>query len=225
MVKRVYDSVSRMDTRQILPNLPQAAKLLFIRLRSLGDTVLSTPIYSALKSWRPDLRISVLVEHPYEEILLNNPDLEAVWSIPSGNSGETWKWAVRLRTIQRIRSGKFACCINLHGGTTSCLLTGLGGSRYRVGLRNFRHSFCYNARIQLPFGPKGGTRQHTVEYQMEWLYALGLPHGDIPALRLIPDPALEVPVMRKLEQVGIDLDSPYAVIQPTSMFLARSGPM
>lgn len=210
-----------MNTRQILPNLPQAAKLLFVRLRSLGDTILSTPLYSALKSWRPDLRISVLVERPYEELLLNNPDLRSVISIPRGQSGDVWSWWARLKTLHRIRSERFDCCINLHGGSTSALLTGLGGSRYKVGLQTFRYNFCYNVGLQSPFHAGKGLKQHTVEYQVEWLYALGMPPREIPPLRLTPDPALEATVTHKLAEAGIDLLLPYTVIQPTSTFSTK----
>jgi len=210
-----------MDTRVILPNLPQAAKLLFIRLRSLGDTILSTPLYTALKMWRPDLRISVLVEQPYDQILLDNPDLESVLSIPGEDIKGAGRWAVRLKTIQTIRAGEFDCCINLHGGSTSSLLTGLSGSPYRVGLESFRYGFCYNVRIEPPVLPDRGLKLHTVQYQNEWLQALGLPLGDIPPMRLIPNESLEMEVARKLAGTGINLRSSYAVIQPTSKFLTK----
>ena len=210
-----------MDTRVILPNLPQAAKLLFIRLRSLGDTILSTPLYTALRMWRPDLRISVLVEQPYDQILLDNPDLESVLSIPGENTNGVGRWAVRLKTIHMIRSGRFACCINLHGGSTSSLLTALSGSRYRVGLESFRYGFCYNVRIEPLVFPHPGSKLHTVQYQNEWLQALGMPRADIPPMRLIPDESREMEVTRKLAEAGIDLRSSYVVIQPTSKFFTK----
>jgi heptosyltransferase-3 len=210
-----------MNTAQILPNLPRAAKLLFVRLRSLGDTLLSTPLYAALKGWRPDLRISALVESPYDEVVRNNPDLDEVLSLPAVHEQKYPKWLARWKTLQQIRWRRFDCCINLHGGSTSGLLTGLSGSAYRVGHRGFRNNFCYNVRINLPPQLEKENRQHTVEYQMDWLYALGMPHGDIPPLKLVPDPSWEIPTTSKLTEAGIDLSSPYAVIQPTSKFATK----
>ena len=75
-----------MNPAQILPGLRPAASILFIRLRSLGDILLSTPLYAALKAWRPDLQLSALVEEPYQELLLRNPDLKHVFSVPSSEN-------------------------------------------------------------------------------------------------------------------------------------------
>ena len=53
----------------LLPELASGAKVLFIRLRSLGDTILSTPLFAALKAWRPDLQLAALVENPFDQVL------------------------------------------------------------------------------------------------------------------------------------------------------------
>jgi len=45
-----------------LAGLPEGARVLVIRLRSMGDTVLMTPALRLLHDWRPDLRVSVLSE-------------------------------------------------------------------------------------------------------------------------------------------------------------------
>src|SRR5580704_2343817 len=46
----------------LLPDLPRNANVLIVRLRSIGDVVLTLPALQALHDWRPDLRIHVLVE-------------------------------------------------------------------------------------------------------------------------------------------------------------------
>ena len=47
---------------EILPNLAHGAEILLVRLRSLGDIVLTTPSIEALHTFRPDLRIVVAVD-------------------------------------------------------------------------------------------------------------------------------------------------------------------
>ena len=314
-----------MNPAQILPGLRPAASILFIRLRSLGDILLSTPLYAALKAWRPDLQLSALVEEPYQELLLRNPDLKHVFSVPSsenppyqggkapqalggvpledavqfieghppappskggivhfhalwrrfggvGNSSENppsrrggspWAagrvsgssrrdiplqrgncpfssavaaqpgmknssgrtalslLAARMAVLRRIRLEGFDCCINLHGGSTSGWFTWLSRATYRVGLRNFRHRFCYNVRIELK--PKSGleSKQHTVEHQMQWLHSLGMPEAAISPLQVFPDPGVESRVEARLMQQGIDPTASYCVIQPTSKFYTK----
>jgi lipopolysaccharide heptosyltransferase II len=206
---------------QILPQLPSGARILFVRLRSLGDVLLSTPLFAALKDWRRDLRLSVLVEEPHHEVLLGNPDLESTFVLPL-TTGAVSLWMARARTLSRIRAEEFACCINLHGGTTSAWLTWLSRARYRVGLRGFRHAFCYNVRLELQAGVSSiNAKRHTVEYQIEWLRALGMPAGEIPPLRVCPDAAIESQVRSMLDRHGIDFSSPYCVIQPTSKFQTK----
>ncbi|MBE0656669.1 MAG: lipopolysaccharide heptosyltransferase family protein, partial [Bryobacteraceae bacterium] len=46
----------------VLDELPPGARVLFIRLRSLGDCVLTTPAIALLHAHRPDLQIAVMVE-------------------------------------------------------------------------------------------------------------------------------------------------------------------
>src|SRR5437899_10486491 len=46
----------------LLPGLPLRANVLIVRLRSIGDVVLTLPALQALHAWRPDLRIHMLVE-------------------------------------------------------------------------------------------------------------------------------------------------------------------
>src|SRR5215831_8411693 len=176
-----------MNSLSILPQFPLGAKILFIRLRSMGDTVLSTPLFAAMREWRPDLQLSVLMEEPNQEVLMHNPDIKSIFLLPSTGRRGLSLQAARVSNLARIRAQQFTCCINLHGGTTSAWFTWLSGARHRVGLSSFRNSFCYNVRVDLPTRPLDAKR-HTVEYQMEWLHTLGLPPGKIPALRIFPDP-------------------------------------
>jgi len=217
---QIYVTVSGMTHTDLLRSLSPGSRVLFIRLRSLGDTVLSTPLYKALKAWRPDLRIAVLVESPNGEVLKRNPDIDQVLTIPEVQNFFS-SLVSRAAALREIRASRFACCINLHGGSTSAWLALLSGSIHRVGLKGFRNAFAYTHALDVPTRKADGTKWHTVEYQMEWLRQLGLPDGVIPPLRVIPPPELEVPVRRYLEGLGVKPDSRYAVIHPTSKFFTK----
>src|SRR5688572_16050716 len=102
-----------MNTTRILPELPSGAKILFIRLRSLDDTVLSTPLYAALKEWRPDLQLSILVEEPNDEVLAGNLHVCRVFSLPVHSLHRLPLLAQRYAVLRRLRKERFHCCINL----------------------------------------------------------------------------------------------------------------
>ena len=101
----------------LLPSLPPGAEILIIRLRSLGDVVLLTPALAALHAWRPDLRISVLVERAWRAVLEGNPAISEIL-IARGF----------VATALDLRRQKFPIVFNQHGGPTSAFLTAASGA-------------------------------------------------------------------------------------------------
>jgi len=53
-------------------------KILLVRLRSIGDTVLSTPSIFALKRFLPDVEVDILVEDWVAPVLANHPHVNKV---------------------------------------------------------------------------------------------------------------------------------------------------
>ena len=150
-----------------------------IRLRSLGDTVLTTPALALLKRHRPDLRVVVVLEKPFGEVLDGNPDVAAVISLQRGAGvGD------RFQAVRLIRQEKPSLCLNLHGGSTSAWLTALSGARFRAGFEHFRPVLPYNVRIPRAQGILGrgdDTGVHTAEHHASAMFHLGLPVSETPA--------------------------------------------
>ena len=105
-----------------LEQLPSGSRVAVIRLRSLGDCVLTTPALEILKQSRPDLRIAVIVERRFASVFEGNPDIAEILE-PS------------VSAIARFRP---ALALNLHGGTRSMVLTAGSGARLRAGFAHFR---------------------------------------------------------------------------------------
>jgi ADP-heptose:LPS heptosyltransferase len=152
-----------------LEDLPRASQVAILRLRSLGDCVLTTPALHLLKSARPDLRIAIAVEDRFREIFEANPDVDAI--LPP-QLGAVRAWKPRL-------------CLNLHGGTRSAWLTALSGARRRAGYGHFRHQFVYNGRIPRAQQILHVDRKvHTAEHAASAMFWLGVPLTEIPRARL-----------------------------------------
>jgi len=62
--------------RNVLERLEPSARVAIVRLRSLGDCVLTTPGISLLKQARPDLQIAVVVEPAFAPVFEGNPDID-----------------------------------------------------------------------------------------------------------------------------------------------------
>ena len=191
------------DPATLLPSLPQGAEILIIRLRSLGDLVLETPAIAALHSWRPDLRINVLVEPRFAPVLEGNPAITEL--IHSRGLGET-----ALDLLRR----KFPIVFNQHGGPRSAMLTGASGSPLRVGWAGYQYSFLYNVTVPDAREFYGAPAVHTVEHRISQFYFTGLPRGPIPRAQVVAQPDAIARVEGNLAEKGIAAGTPYAVLQP-----------
>ena len=154
----------------LLDRLPSGARIAVIRLRSLGDCVLTTPALTLLKQFRPDLRISVIVEPRFAGVFEGNPD------------------------VDQIRDGftRADLAINFHGAPRSMMLT--LGSRLRAGFGHHRGSFLYTHRIpraQEIFGVERTV--HTAEHMASAMFWMGVPVAEVPRARLFADPPPDLP--------------------------------
>ncbi|HLH17086.1 MAG TPA: glycosyltransferase family 9 protein [Bryobacteraceae bacterium] len=153
----------------ILESLPQASRVAVVRLRSLGDCVLTTPALHILKRARPDLRVAVVVEERFRGVFEGNPDLAEI--LPP-EAGTLRRWGPRL-------------CLNLHGGPRSAWLTAASGAGLRAGFAHFRNGFVYNVRIPRAQEILGtGRKVHTAEHLASAVFYLGAEICEIPRARL-----------------------------------------
>jgi len=142
-----------------------------VRLRSLGDCVLTTPALEILKRSRPDVRVAVIVEARFRALFENNPDVDEL--LP-----------VELSALRRWRPD---LCLNLHGGTRSAWLTAASGARFRAGFAHFRHQFSYNLHIGRAQEILNVERTvHTAEHLASAIFWLGAERSEIPRAKLIP---------------------------------------
>lgn len=152
-------------------------RTLLFRLRSLGDTVLMTPVATVLKRL-PGSHVGVVIEHPYEQILKGNPHIDQLFVLDNQPN----KWAARWRILRQIRAFDPDLAIDLHGGTTSALLTALSGAPKRAGYRRSRSAFLYNIRVPDSRQVWDRPHVHTVEHQLSTLKHLGFPVEPVPPL-------------------------------------------
>jgi heptosyltransferase-3 len=149
--------------------LPIGCRVAVVRLRSLGDCVLTTPALEILKRARPDLCIAVVVEDRFRAVFEDNPDIETLLE-------PDWR---------ALRSWSPGFCLNLHGGSASARLTALSGARSRAGFAHYRWQPLYNVRIPRAQQILGEERTvHTAEHLASAMFYLGAPRVEIPRARL-----------------------------------------
>ncbi len=111
-------------------------KILIIKLRLIGDIIVSTPVYRNIKAYNQNCIVHVAVEKGYEAPLQNNPYIDNIISI------DTSSLIGKITFLQGIRKEQYDKVINLHGGTTSGYFTLLSGAKERIGFD--RRRYCYN---------------------------------------------------------------------------------
>ncbi|MHB8754074.1 MAG: glycosyltransferase family 9 protein [Candidatus Acidiferrales bacterium] len=193
------------DSSSLLPSLPEGARVLIVRLRSLGDVILLTPALSALHEWRPDLRLCVLVEPFCAPLLEGNPAVSEIVRMGSF-----------FASAKDLRARHFPVVYNQHAGPTSALLVACIGVSQRVCWTRRQFSFVYNVLI-----PDPGDRVHTVEHRMEQFYATGLPRGPVPPARVYAQPDAQAAVAEQLSARGIAPEKPYAVLHPGAKYFTK----
>jgi len=114
-------------------------RVLVIRLRSIGDTVLATQSLIALRRFLPDAQIDILLEEWVAPLLEGFDAIDNVISVESGRGG-------RLHAARKIRQNRYDVVFNLHGGTTSTFLTRASGAPHRVGFADYQYSFLLSHR-------------------------------------------------------------------------------
>jgi heptosyltransferase III len=174
----------------LLEQLPAGSRVCVIRLRSMGDCVLTTPALSLLKTARPDLEIGVAVEPRFAAVFDGNP---AVSNIIDPNWMAVRRWNAKL-------------CVNLHGGSRSFWMTLFSGAKWRAGFAHHNFTFAYNVKIgraQTILGVRGIV--HTAEHLASAFFALGVPITDVPRAQLF---------VRERETETLPVQGRYAVLHP-----------
>jgi ADP-heptose:LPS heptosyltransferase len=179
----------------VLENLPDRARVAVVRLRSLGDCVLTTPAIEVLRQSRPDLRIAIVVEDRFAPIFEGNDAIEEI--LPPA--------------IPSLRNWRPQLCLNLHGGSRSAALTAASGAQFRAGFAHFRFAQTYNVRIPRAQEILGVDRVvHTAEHLASAMFFLGARRVEIPRARL-----------HAIRRSG---GKPYAVIHPIASSPNKTWP-
>jgi ADP-heptose:LPS heptosyltransferase len=131
---------------------------------------LTTPALDILKRFRPDLRISIVVEDRFRTLFENNTDIDDI--LPP-SIGALRHWHPRL-------------CLNLHGGTRSAWMSALSGAEHRAGFGHFRQQWIYDLHIPRAQEILGEERTvHTAEHLASAMFWLGAAACEIPRAKLI----------------------------------------
>jgi len=193
-------------------------RVLLIRLRSIGDTVLMTPCLHALKDWQPSVEVSVVTETLAAPILEGHPLVDHLFV--AGKS-----FASKSSLISSLRREKLDLAFNLHGGTTGMLLAAMCGAAHTFAYRGQRGSWLLTNLAPGPDVILEQDRIHSVEQQLALLHWAGVPMPRQPQLALEIDSNAVISAREKLAAAGVSgaqlISSRFAIVAPDATFESK----
>ncbi len=176
-------------------------KILVIKLRALGDLVLTTAPLIELNKAYPQSEIHFLMPQEWAPLLEGFPGIQKIWTFERKPSK-----IARARTLARLattlRRERFDAVINFHASPSGALLAYATGAKTRsIHFHGHRH----RDRFSTLTIPGKGTLKPILERDMDTIRALGI---HVPAGRL-PFLPLQNPEIRNakddLSQLGLTL--------------------
>jgi ADP-heptose:LPS heptosyltransferase len=189
-------------------------RVLMVRLRSIGDTVLATPSLFALRRFLPQAQLDILLEDWVAPVLEGSDLIDRVIALPRAST------SARARIAREIRGNKYDVVYNLHGGTTATFLTRATGARYRVGFAHYQYARLHNHVAPSSLEIWRRPTLHSVEQQLALIGWTGVPVTDRPPTRLAVTEEALASVAQKLSDVGFDgfECGAFAMLHPAAAF-------
>ncbi|HJT25404.1 MAG TPA: glycosyltransferase family 9 protein, partial [bacterium] len=135
--------------KKVLPAVPK--RILLIRLKGIGDVILSTPLVRALRKAFPQAEIHFLTRSLCAPILKHNPYVDRVLVHPE-KSASSWEL---LRFLQSLRSARYDWVLDLAAEPRSAWLTLATGASLRAGYAFRIRKWAFNFVI-----PKNTVRKY-----------------------------------------------------------------
>ena len=188
--------------------------LLIIKLRYIGDVLLATPTLRAIKSARPDVRVTMMVNRGTEGVLSGNPDIDEILVLDKGSVAAQW------RLIVGMRRRRFDTVLDLTDGDRSAFLSWVSGASVRIGFNDEhrRRGICYSAVVP----PQPGLR-HRIDRDLAALKSLGVPASETqPKLWLTEED--EAGADQLLDRLGIRRERAIIILQPGARYWFKAWP-
>ena len=189
-------------------------RVLLVRLRSIGDTVLTTPSLFALKRFLPHASVDILLEDWVAPVLDGFAYADKVITLERGST------SARARVARQLRANNYDVVYNLHGGTTATLLTRATGAKHRVGYKTYQYARLHNHLSPSSSLLWGQDKTHSVEQQLALLGWTGVPVSDRPPTQLAVTPEASAAIAERLQVAGL-ANALFAVIHPAAAFATK----
>ena len=180
---------------------PKKPKILLIKLRSIGDVIYNTVVYSPIKKAWPDAHLTVIVEPPSYDIVRYHPDIDRVLIFDKKTIQK------KIRFYWKLFSERYDIAIDMHEGPRGAGMCFLSCAPFKIGHKFAPRSFVYNTKIDFSdLKPK-----HPIDYQVALIKKLGVAIDKIQPDIYVPQ-GIQDQADRLLKEKGVL--GPFCIIHP-----------
>jgi len=146
-------------------------KVLVIQIRHLGDVLLTTPVFQALRRHAPKSTLVACVGEGSESMLTLNPNVDRIEAVPRRQPSTRFlnHWQGEARLLRAIRAARFDLVIDLTANDRTAILAKVSGARTRIAYR--RPGFAGKNRLYTSTHPLR-TDVHMVQQHLDLLKTL-----------------------------------------------------
>jgi heptosyltransferase-3 len=202
-------------------NFINVKKILVIKLRHIGDVMLTIPVFRALRENFPDSHIAALVNSGTEEVLSGNHLIDEIIIFDRNikKMNTAMRYIKELSFLKQIRMKGFDMTVDLTSGDRSAIVSLLSGAQYRIayspkkeGLLAKRYLYTHLAKKQ--------AGQHMVLQNLEVVRQFGIDTKHEQLDFFIPEDA-KLFVKRVFEKNGLTGNDTVVHVHPTSRWLFK----
>ena len=149
-------------------------KILVIKLRHIGDVLLTIPAIRALRDTFPSASITALVNSGTEDVLKGNPLIHEILTVDRSALKQSLFERIKYEFyfVKQLRKQSFDMAVDLTGGDRPALYAFLSRARYRIGYEQAKgfagKRFLYTQRLSID------RDRHTVLQNLELLDKAGI---------------------------------------------------
>ncbi|MGB9716712.1 MAG: putative lipopolysaccharide heptosyltransferase III [Thermodesulfovibrionales bacterium] len=159
----------------MIHQLKDIKRILVIKLRHIGDVLLATPVFRALRENFPHAYIAALVNSGTEEVLIGNPFINEILIFDRNikKMNPAIKYFRELSFLKQIRAKKFDMTIDLTSGDRAAIVSFISGARYRIAYPPNRNSLIGKKFLYTHIAQKRNG-QHIVLRNLEIIRQFGI---------------------------------------------------
>jgi len=150
-------------------------KILILKVQTIGDTLLITPLIKNLKEHHSDVIIDVMVNEGTEHMLTLNANINQVieYKKESFRSlSKLQRLSKNIQLLKKIKRAQYDLVIDLDEGDRGAFITLVSGAKTKIGSSTISSQFLRSTYTHLL--PKRDDR-HTVEINLDSLKLLNIP--------------------------------------------------